>query len=406
MAEPQWKKGLNKSVLEASRERISWAFDTFSKICVSFSAGKDSTVLVHLVMDEAIKRKQKIGLLFIDWEAQFDLTIKHAERIFDLYSNHVEPYWICLPLLTTNACSHYEPEWICWETGKEEIWVRQKPGHCISSQSFFPFYRYPMTFEEFVPAFGHWYADDQLTASFVGIRAGESLNRWRTIAGHGGKFEGRNWTNWIGKTTYNIYPLYDWKAEDIWTYHAKHPDKIHNPLYDRMHQAGLSVNQMRICEPYGDEQRKGLWLFQIIEPETWSKVCSRVAGANTGALYGNENGNIMGNVKITKPSGYSWKSFAQFLLSSMPPSTADHYKDKIAVWLRWYHNNEGLAEIHDELPGDTGGKDMPSWRRVCKMLLKGDYWAKTICFSPNKATAYGKYKKIMEKRRRQWGIYG
>lgn len=400
------KRKLGKNVLDAARERIAWTFDTFSKIYVSFSAGKDSTVMLHLVMDEAIKRNRKVGVMLIDWEAQYQLTIEHAQELFNMYANNIDLYWIALPFLTTNACSQFEPEWICWETGRENDWVRQLPSQSINDYKYFLFYSYAMTFEEFVPKFGHWYSEGKLTACFVGIRSDESLNRWRTIAGHGGKFEGRNWTNWLQGSLYNIYPLYDWKTEDIWTYHGKHPDKPHNQLYERMYQAGLSINSMRICEPYGDEQRKGLHLFSVIEPETWGKVVARVSGANNGAIYAKESGNVMGNIKVAKPANHTWKSFAEMLLESMPEKTSEHYKDKISVWLNWYRVKEGIYEIHDELPGDTGMQDKPSWRRICKMLLKNDYWCKMLCFAPTKATAYEKYKRLMKKRRQSWGIYG
>lgn len=407
---PAAKRGLGISVLDATRERIAWAFDTFPRLYISYSGGKDSTVMLHLVMEEAIKRDRKVGVLFIDWEAQYKLTIEHVQTCFEMYAEHIDPYWVCLPFLTTNACSQFEPEWICWEKGKEERWVRPLPEHTISSYEYFPFYSYAMTFEEFIEEFGHWYAQDQLTACFVGIRSGESLNRWRTIAGHGVKWQDedgttRNYTNYHSRSLYNVYPLYDWHTEDIWTYHGKF-GKPYNALYDRMHQAGLSLHQMRICEPYGDEQRKGLWLFHLIEPETWARVVARVAGANTGATYANEPGNVMGRIKITKPEGHTWRSFAMMLLASMPERTADHYRNKISVWLHWYCQNMGYTEdtLPDELPGDTGSKDMPSWRRVCKMLLKNDYWASTLCFSPTKSKSYEKYKKIMQKRRAAWGF--
>ena len=38
-----------------------------------------------------------------------------------------------------------------------------------------------MEFEEFVVLFGEWFADGVPTAGFIGIRADESLNRFRTI---------------------------------------------------------------------------------------------------------------------------------------------------------------------------------------------------------------------------------
>lgn len=398
------KRYLGINVIDAAKNRISWAFDTYSKLYVSFSAGKDSTAMLHLVMDEAIKRNRKIGVLFIDWEAQFKLTIAHAKAMFDLYADYIEPYWVSLPFLTTNACSQFEPEWICWEQGKEDRWVRELPEWAISDYNYFPFYKYAMTFEDFILEFGKWYTKDdtKLTGCFVGIRTQESLNRWRAIAGHATKFEGVHGTSHQVGSCWNVYPIYDWKTDDVWTYHGK-TGKPYNKLYDRMHEAGVSLHNMRICEPYGDEQRRGLWLYHIVEPETWGSVVERVAGANTGALYGNEMGNVMGNIRITKPDNHTWQSFAMMLLGSMPTKTAEHYKDKIAVWMRWYADHN--YELADELPGDTGSKDMGSWRRVCKMLLKNDYWAKTLSFSPTKADAYMKYKKIMQKRRASWGIF-
>ena len=72
-----------QSVLEASRERISWAFDTFPKLYVSFSGGKDSSVMMHLVCQEARRRGRTVGVLIVDLEAQYDATIKHIDEITD-----------------------------------------------------------------------------------------------------------------------------------------------------------------------------------------------------------------------------------------------------------------------------------------------------------------------------------
>ena len=47
------KRYRDVDVLAAARERIAWTFDTFDKVYVSFSAGKDSSVMLHLVEDEA-----------------------------------------------------------------------------------------------------------------------------------------------------------------------------------------------------------------------------------------------------------------------------------------------------------------------------------------------------------------
>jgi len=161
------KKYLDINVFEAAKQRIAWSFDTFDKIYVSFSGGKDSSVMLHLVMDEAIALGRKVGVLFVDLEAQYKLTIDHIKQMYELYADHIEPYWVSLPIALRNAVSQYEPKWTCWGDGAD--WVRKPPKMAITDRDYFPFYHYDMEFEEFVPAFGKWYATGKLTACFVGV---------------------------------------------------------------------------------------------------------------------------------------------------------------------------------------------------------------------------------------------
>lgn len=396
------KKPLGIDVLTAAKQRIKRIFDDFPKIYVSCSFGKDSTVLLHLTMEEAIKRGRKVGVLFVDLEAQYKLTIDHGLDLLDLYSEHIEIYWVALPIHLRNSVSQYEPFWVCWEPGKD--WVRQPPEIAITDEDYFPFFWRGMEFEEFVPRFGHWYGGGKLTACLVGIRSDESLNRYRSIARKDkSNYEGLPWTTWLGQELYNAYPIYDWRTEDIWAYHGK-TGLPYNKLYDRMHQAGLSIHQMRICQPYGDDQRKGLYLYQVIEPQSWARVVARVNGANQGAIYAKESGNILGNLKITKPEGHTWESFAMLILESMPPKTREHYKNKIAVFLKWWESR-GYPNIPDFAdPKQEAAKKIPSWRRICKALLRNDYWCKGLSFTQQKSEAYQKYLKLMERRRREWNL--
>lgn len=399
------KTFLDVNVLDAAKDRINWTFDNFDRIYCSFSAGKDSGVMTHLVMEEARKRNRKIGLFFLDWECQFDLTIKFAKQIFDEYQDVIEPYWVSVPIKTWNACSMYEPEWTAWDEEKKNLWVREKDEISIKDGEFFPFWYPGIMFEEFVPTFGQWYAKGEKCACFVGIRAQESLNRFRTVSREKPMYEGKAFTTNVVENVWNVYPIYDWNTEDIWRYHGK-TGKSYNKLYDRMHQAGMTIHQMRICEPMGDESRKGLWLYQVVEPVTWSKLVLRINGANTGKVYSNEKGNIMGNHSISLPSGHNWESFAKSLLTSCPPKTAEHYKNKIAVYINWWKKHGYENGIPDEAPLkiENAGK-APSWRRVCKTLLKNDYWCKYMGFSPTKTSAYKKYEDLMKRRRMKWGIF-
>lgn len=397
------KHYLDCNVLTASQERISWTFDNFERILINFSGGKDSTVLLHLVMDEAIKRNRKVGIIFIDWECQFTLTINHIRDMYNLYKKHIEPYWIALPITTWNGCSQFEPEWTAWDETKKDLWVREKDPISIQDKNTFPFYYEGITFEEFNPLFAKWYSQGKTCASVIGIRTSESLNRFRSITHTKKQMKtGRTWTTHIIDNVWNVYPIYDWNTEDDWIYVSKF-NKPYNPLYDRMHQAMMSIHQMRIDEPFGDTQRTGLWLYHIIEPNLWSKMMVRVSGANTGALYSHERGNILGNIAISLPKGHTWESFAMMLLDTMPTKTSEHYKNKIAVYLKWYKTRGYPKNIPDE--ADMHNKEPPSWKRICKTLLRNDYWCRSLSFSPTKSHAYLKYQKLMKKRRNNWQIF-
>ena len=232
------KVGLGIDVLTAAQQRVGYIFDHFQNVCVSFSGGKDSTVMLHIVAAEARRRNRRFGMLFIDWEAQYRLTIEHVSNCFSLYADIAEPFWVALPMTTWSGVSMHEPEWTAWAPAKQDLWVRTRPPEAIASESFFPFYRHAMKFEEFVPAFNGWYASrdgaPKTTASLVGIRSDESLNRFRTLIIDKTRFNDQSWTTWNGGASYNAYPIYDWHVDDIWTYHAR-TGLPYNRIYDRMH---------------------------------------------------------------------------------------------------------------------------------------------------------------------------
>ena len=405
---PPSKKPIGISVLDAARLRIAKAFDEFEKIYVSFSAGKDSTVMLHLVCEEARKRGRRIGVLMIDLEAQYTMTIDHATRCRDEYKDCSDWFWVCLPIHLRNAVSVYQPHWVCWDNEHKKDWVRNPPTKAITDTAYWDWFVPGLEFEEFVPMFAEWYSDGKPTACFVGIRADESLNRFRTIASQNKeRFNGLSYTTKVSDNVYNFYPLYDWRTEDLWLWHAINPGKQHNHIYDLMHKAGLSVHQMRICQPYGDDQRRGLWLYHLLEPQTWGKVVARVNGANSGALYIQETGNMTGYRSVTLPAGHNWRSFADLLLSSLPVKTSQHFKAKIDVFRKWWMDRGYPQGIPDEADQRLESKrEVPSWRRVCKSILRNDYWCKGLGFTQHKSGSYERYLKMMDARRKrsEWNL--
>lgn len=173
-----YKVLLSTNVLRAATARIEWIFETFPSVCLSFSGGKDSTVLFHIVAGVARRKKRRFSVLFIDWEAQYQCTIEHIQKMREMYRDVTETfYWVALPLTTVNGVSQFQPEWTCWGSGATR--VRQPPEYAITDTAYFPFYRYAMTFEDFVPAFSSWFVGGQCSAAILtGVRADESLNRF------------------------------------------------------------------------------------------------------------------------------------------------------------------------------------------------------------------------------------
>jgi len=395
------KHRLDINVFDAAMQRIRFTLDNFERVYLSFSAGKDSTVMLHLTMEEVKKRNIKIGILIVDLEGQYKLTIDHIYACIEEYKENIDLYWVCLPIHLRNAVSVYEPFWKCWDSEQKENWIRPIPKEAISNTEMFPFFRDGMEFEEFVPEFGEWYSQGLSTACLVGIRSDESLNRYRTIASKSKeRFDNKVFTTKVTDNVFNVYPIYDWKTEDIWIYHAKNKDKRSNGLYELMFKAGLSIHQQRICQPYGDDQRRGLWLFHLIEPETWAKVVARVNGANSGALYINESGSITGYNKITKPKNHTWESFAMLFLNSIPEKTKEHYLNKIYTFNKWWTERGYDNGIPDEAPYILESKKLaPSWRRVCKSLLRNDFWCKGLGFTQHKTKAYSKYLELKKQQR-------
>jgi len=400
------KKYLKTDVLDAARTRISKTFDTFERLYLAFSGGKDSSVMMHLVMAEAIKRNRRVAVMFIDFEAQYEQTIDHVYEMYAMYRKHIEPHWICMPMNLRNAVTNYEPQWQCWDESKRDVWIRDKPMDC-TTEADYPFAVAGMEFEEFIVLFGKWYGQGKTTAGFIGIRAQESLHRYCAIATWEKRdkmMNGWKWTTRIVDDVFNVYPIYDWLVEDIWRYHAHYPDKPHNTVYDRMHQAGVKLSQQRLCQPFGDDQRRGLWLYHILEPRTWFKLIARVNGANSGSLYINENGNVNGYNKISKPDGHTWKSFCNLLLQTMPTKTRDHYARRFKKFIFGWHQR-GYVTIPDESPTELESKCWaPSWRRLCKVLLRNDYWCKGLGQTQPKSDAWREYKEIKKARSESKGL--
>ncbi|MBE6883988.1 MAG: DUF3440 domain-containing protein [Ruminococcaceae bacterium] len=415
------KKYIQQNVYEAFQERLHFVFEEFENIFVSFSGGKDSGLLLNMVLD--FQRKyypdKTIGVFHQDFEAQYTVTTEYVERTFaKLENENVERYWVCLPMATRTAMSNYEMFWYPWDDKKEELWVRPMPNHpYVINLKNNPMttYHYRMHQEDLAKQFGRWYKmvhGNKKTIALLGIRADESMQRYSGFLNKKYGYKEQCWITKQFKETWAASPMYDWTVSDVW-YANYLFGYDYNNLYDMYYKAGLKPTQMRVASPFNDYAKESLNIYRVIDPIIWAKLVGRVRGVNFGAIYGKTK--AMGYRNLTLPEGHTWESYTKFLLDTLPVKLRNNYIKKFKTSIEFWHRTGGGLEIETirelvehgynirlngvsnytvlkkprivfvgNIPDHTddikSSKDVPSWKRMCFCILKNDHICRFMGF--------------------------
>ena len=415
MSSYMMRKYDEKNVYDALQERLHYLFNEFDNIFVSFSGGKDSGLLLNLLLDFRKKYypKRRIGVFHQDFEAQYTVTTEYVERTFKRLENEplTDLYWVCLPMATRTCFSSYQMFWYPWDDTKEEAWVRPMPDYpyVINLQNNpITTYHYRMHQEDLAKQFGRWYRlshGENRTVCLLGIRADKSLQRFSGILNKKYGYEGECWISKHFKDVYAASPMYDWSTADVWHANAVF-DYEYNHIYDLFFMAGLKPSQMRVASPFNDAANESLNLYRVIDPEVWAKLVGRVRGANFGAIYGKTK--AMAYRKLILPEGHTWESYTKFLLDTLPARLRNNYIKKFKTSIEFWHKvgggleEETIKELIDhkyhikrngisnytvmknsrivfvgKIPDHTddikSSKDIPSWKRMCYCILRNDH---------------------------------
>ena len=251
------------------------------------------------------------------------------------------------------------------------------------------------------------------TCCLVGIRTQESHNRWRAIYRKTKeRYANYLWSTQITEGVYNLYPIFDWKTTDIWVANGKFKWD-YNHLYDLYYQAGISLDRQRVASPFICEAIESLSLYRVIDPDMWGRMIGRVNGVNFSGIYGKTG--AMGRDEIHLPKGYTWKSFTEFLLSTLPEHTRNRYRKKLETSIRFWKNKGGVLsdEVIQKLrerniPIQVGEstnyktdkkpvkmdylddidiaefREIPTYKRMCLCILRNDYACKYMGFAQSK----------------------
>lgn len=292
-------------VLEAAKSRISYLFDNYDNIQLAFSGGKDSTVLFHLLNDEAKKRDRKFIVYFQDQEAEYQGTIDFVE--WAMSQPNVIPLWYQVPIFMTNASSHQQL--FLWAWGEGEKWIREKNKLAIHNID----KRYPKRFYKF----NLWVGQELRKrpgscVSIIGLRAEESPDRRFVMFGEDSNLF------WIRKVNEpnKAYPIIDWKFKDVWKYLIEN-NLPYNKVYDKMYMLGQDLRTMRVSNLVHEKAFRCLTDLQELEPDTYEKLEARLQGVHTAAIYGKEN--LIYSIKDLPDNFKTWKEYKDFLLENIHP---------------------------------------------------------------------------------------
>lgn len=351
-----------ESVIDAARNRISLIFDNFKEITVSLSSGKDSTVLYHLVLQEAKKRNRKFRAFFLDQEAEYENSIKIIRR--QMSNPLVIPNWFQVPIDMTNATSMKEYFLHAW--GENDTWMRDKDRLAIHEIK----ESYPQRFYKFFD----WYEQKKATSAYlVGLRAEEGIMRYRAVT----KYDGWNGLRWSTMTNNvaKFYPIYDFTVYDVWKFMYDYNIE-YNKIYDLMFMDGASIySEMRVSNLIHEKSIKCLESLPKFEPETYNKLCKRISGVATASRYIFEK-SVFSNRIL--PSYYkNWKEYRDFLLSNINSSK---HKDKFQARFDRQKKNERIyrMQVKQLLMNDHEGSLTYDTKKEEKAEATRDKWRKIL----------------------------
>ena len=414
-----YSKTLN--VYDAAQERLDFIFSNFDRVYLSFSGGKDSGVMLNLVLDYMRKNgiTKKIGVQILDNEANYTYSLEFMHRILKANLDLLDVYWCCLPITLPCTVSSYEIDWQCWGENDKHRWVRPMPDDDyvvnMSNHPFGDLFYENMNYDHFWEMFAEWYSQGERTANLIGIRTDESLNRFRAIMNDRKEsLAGRIWTKRNTEHVYNCYPIYDWRTDDVWVANARF-EWDYNSLYDVFYMAGIPVSKMRVASPFMSESKSSLNMYRVIDAPVWSRLCARVQGANFVATYGKQ----LNYHSFKLPEGHTWKSFVKFLLDTLPKESGENFKKRfiqsIKFWarvgrglpnevieqlkktkVRFYingttpHGGNRLKRVRIPVPPDhvdelkSDHSMVTSWKRFAITILKNDHTCKYMGLQPTK----------------------
>lgn len=350
----------NIDVIEAAKTRIKNVFSNGLRVYMSFSGGKDSLCLAHMVYD-LIQHKEigasQLVVIFIDEEAIFPCiedTVKAWRKRFLLVG--AEFRWYCLEVRHYSCFNQLtaDESFICWDSTKQSVWVRKPPPFAIRSD---PQLKPRVdNYQSFLPRV----TKDGIM--ITGVRAAESIQRLQYMAAAGVGKKGLT-----GKRM--IFPIYDWKDSDVWLYLQEHKIEIPS-IYLYMWQAGISKRQLRVSQFFSSDTASCLVRMNEYYPDLMERVIRREPNAYLAALYWDSEMFGRSTKSRKKAEGQEQKDHKAALIDMLIKSPSKYFHTE-----HQKHVADQYRKALIKLDGMARPKD---YRKMHEALIAGDPKLRTL----------------------------
>lgn len=252
------KRYLEKNVYQAALDRINHVIDTFDRVFVSFSGGKDSLAVLHLV-EEVYRARgihRPIDVIFRDEELIQDDVIDFVLQYRENPRYNFRYY--AVQQSATKYVLGTVQNYIQWDVNR--LWIRPKPSFAMALDPARVYDQNTMDRWLFEGIPGK-------IAFLMGIRADESMVRMQSVMK-------KTVDNYITKPMSDIHnvrivkPIYDWREKDVFRYFFEHKIQ-YCPTYDVQLFAGKAL---RVATAVNQQAAKQFHLLRRMHPVLYEQI--------------------------------------------------------------------------------------------------------------------------------------
>lgn len=320
----------DKNVYEAAKDRIRWIFDEFKsrRIVVSFSGGKDSTTVLHLVKEVMDERGiRSIPVFFCDQEVEAPQTIEYVREVMGY--DWVEPFWIQSYFQEWNSSAG---KWFnVWGPG--ENWCREKePDNPYTD------IKYDKTrhFKDVLDSMMRYHFGDDYVG-LGGVRIQESNTR-RLGLTTSKCYKDVTWGKNPSGNALVFYPIWDWGLNDVWYYIFSNRFsycKLYNYYFTKK-----PLYKCRVSSFIHENAIQCLAEIKEISPGFYAKALNRVQNINTTVHTYSDMSRYVGELP---PYFSSWDEYVVYLADHIidDPSNSERVKKTYFSTLRRWERKVG-----------------------------------------------------------------